>query len=161
MYTLARLEETGISTYLRESGAAFFGTLTVHSLSLALVAGINILVCCRILGFARGIESGSLASLYPPLWAAVSIVALSGLGLLLAYPAKALTNPVFGIKLLALGAGLLLARRFQLLFLGRLQITASQTKAMAIVALLLWATCIFTGRFLAYTHSVLLASRFY
>ena len=116
LYTLARLEETGLSTYFRESGIAFFGWLTIHSLSLALVAGINILISCRVLGYGRSIELASLGKLYPILWAAVTAVALSGIGLLLAYPAKALTNPLFAIKLGALGLGLWVARRFQVCF---------------------------------------------
>jgi hypothetical protein len=50
--TLARFEETGFSIWMRESGVAFFGTLTVHALAMALVIGINIALSLRLLGFA-------------------------------------------------------------------------------------------------------------
>ena len=47
---------------------------------------------------------------YPVAWANLVVVSLSGLLLLTAYPAKALTNPVFYVKLTGVLAALLITR---------------------------------------------------
>jgi|TARA_B100000959_G_C14986927_1_gene626056 hypothetical protein len=160
---LARFEETGFSIWMRESGVAFFGTLTLHSLAMALVIGINIALNLRLLGFAPRIALPPFRSFFPLHWYGVVAISISGALLLCAYPAKALTNPVFYLKLVSLLSALAIARHFQTSVLqhevagdgsARIKMTAS-------LSLILWAITITAGRFLAYTHSVLLASRFY
>lgn len=160
MYFLARLEETGLSTWLRETGWVFFGILIIHSLSLALVAGINVAVNLRVLGVGKGIEPVKLTRFTPLLTGALVAVAVSGVLLLLAYPAKALTNWVFYLKLGAIVAALLITRHFFLCWQrgSALLLQASNSTLLAGLALLLWLTGISAGRFLAYTHTVLLAS---
>jgi len=44
LYSLARLEETALSTWLRESGPAFFTSLTLHSLAMAVVVGFSLVL---------------------------------------------------------------------------------------------------------------------
>jgi len=129
---------------------------------MALVVGINLAVAFRMLGMAPGVATGPLSRFYTLHWYGAVVIFLSGIALLLAYPAKALTNPVFYLKLTALSLGLVLAYRVQ-------RILASQPfpdserwlKWVAAASITLWIITITAGRFLAYTHSVLLASRFY
>ncbi len=90
-------------------------------------------------------------------WFGAGLIVLSGLALLLAYPAKALTNWVFFLKLLALIVAWLLIYRLQN---GRWR-TDRKRQLPASQLLGLWLLVIFAGRFLAYTNTVLLASRFY
>lgn len=83
--------------------------------------------------------------------------------MLTAYPAKALTNPVFYIKLIALSIALVISRHFQVQ-IARNSIANNPDRHianLALLTLLLWVVTITAGRFLAYTNSVLLASRFY
>lgn len=130
---------------------------------MAFVVGINIFISLRLAGFARSIPLEPLQKFYPLHWIFVVLIVLSGLALLIAYPAKALTNPVFYVKLLALTVALILSRHFQLL-IARNMLSSIPGKAivrLAVITLLLWIITITAGRFLAYTHSVLLASRFY
>ena len=159
--TLARLEETALSNWLRESGPAFFSALTLHSLAMAFVIGINIAICLQITGAAKSIPLDALRKFYPLHWCGVAVILASGLALLLAYPAKALTNPVFYLKLAALMIALGISRVFQ----GAPDMPdrhAHTTNVrLAYLALLLWIITITAVRFLAYTNSVLLASRFY
>ena len=153
---LARLEETALSTWLRESGPAFFSSLTLHALGMAVVVGINIALALRLLGVTPPFALIAFRPYFRLQWCGVMLILLSGLALLLAYPAKALTNPLFYAKLLALTAALSLFRH--------LQIKAGQTQSTrrsAAALLGLWVFVIFAGRFLAYTNSVLLASSFY
>jgi len=82
---------------------------------------------------------------------------------LLAYPAKALTNPIFYLKFIALTIGLIIAAWIQHR-LDRNIITEEEHqkfKLIAMASVILWIITITAGRFLAYTHSVLLASRFF
>ena len=165
MYYFARIEETGFSIWLRESDWGFFSALTFHSLALALVVGINLAINLRVLGFAERVPINLMNRFFPLMGIGLVIVLLSGVLLLIAYPAKALTNVVFYLKIAAIVAALLLTWHFNRTLMrqtdqGLAKITSTQKK-MAATALLLWVISIGAGRFLAYTHSVLLASRFY
>ncbi|MFT6092209.1 MAG: hypothetical protein ACJA2Q_000091 [Pseudohongiellaceae bacterium] len=129
---------------------------------MALVVGINVAVSLRLLTTSSTTTYTGLDKLYPLHWLGAGFIFLSGLALLLAYPAKALTNPVFYVKVASLVSGLIIAFKIQI----RLQktnstVSHSSTKILAAAALILWIITIFTGRFLAYTNSVLLAARYY
>ena len=135
----------------------------VLTLAMAFVVGINIAVALRLVGFAPRISLPPLGAFYRLHWYATVLIFVSGIALLLAYPAKALTNPVFYLKLVALTVGLLIAVRFQQLLNSTDQwlLATPRYKQLAWVSLGLWIVTISAGRFLAYTHSVLLASRFF
>ncbi|MEX2131377.1 MAG: hypothetical protein WD772_07805 [Pseudohongiellaceae bacterium] len=160
---LARLEETGLSIWLRESSWGFFLVLIIHSLAMGMVVGINFALGLRLLGIAPKVPVSLMLRFFPFLWAGLVAIVFSGLMLLLAYPAKALTNWVFYFKLLCIGGGLYLTRYFALRLRdwnndSRLP---RQLRLLAVLSIVLWAGSITAGRFLAYTHTVLLASRFY
>lgn len=160
--TLARLEETTLSILMRESGVAFFSSLTLHSLAMAFVVGINFAVALRLIGFAPRLEMAALSRFYVIHWYAAALIFISGAALLLAYPAKALTNPVFYIKLCAVVMGLLISRRIQRTFSNKPAVSIDSTSIkLAYLSIALWIITLTAGRFLAYTHSTLLASRFY
>ena len=128
---------------------------------MAFVVGINVAVALCLAGYVPGIAMQPLLRFYALHWFAVAAIFLSGTALLLAYPAKALTNPVFYLKLLALTVGLVLAARFQRLIRqgGLAEYKPPRLKSLAWLALSMWVVAITAGRFLAYTNSVLLASR--
>jgi hypothetical protein len=75
---------------------------------------------------------------------------VTGLALLLAYPTKALTNPVFYLKLALIAAGLLLLRA-TLRHVRERPTISGATKLLAVVSLVVWAAAIAAGRLLAYT----------
>ncbi len=165
MYYLARLEETAFSIWMRESEWGFFSALVMHSLAMGLVVGINLAVALRVLGMAPNVPLSLMVRFYPIMRVAAIIILLSGLLLLLAYPAKGLTNPVLYLKLFGVLAALWIARYFRL----RLMADNSQDfvaihqrhKLMAMAVIPLWFVSVGAGRFLAYTHGILLASSFY
>ncbi|MBT72184.1 MAG: hypothetical protein CMQ15_09130 [Gammaproteobacteria bacterium] len=129
---------------------------------MALVVGINLAVAFRMLGMVPGVATGPLSRFYPLHWYGTVVIFLSGIALLLAYPAKALTNPVFYLKLTALSLGLVLAYRVQRILASQpVPDSERRFKWIAAASITLWIITITAGRFLAYTHSVLLASRFY
>lgn len=129
---------------------------------MAFVVGINIAVALRIIGVAPRLEISGLVRFYTLHWYCAAVIFLSGIALLFAYPAKALTNPVFFIKLCALSLGLWIARRFQNSFAGSPSSSVDGVSIkLAYLSLALWIVTLTAGRFLAYTHTTLLASRFF
>jgi hypothetical protein len=76
------------------------------------------------------------------------------------YPTKALTNPVFYLKLFLIGVAMvLLVRIGRRVFVGSAPDTETlrALRPMAIVSLLCWAGAITAGRLLAYTYTRLTA----
>ncbi len=148
----AWLESTSIHTWIVESPSlfAFPGILAAHTIGLALLAGVNGALDLRILGFARGIPPATFVRLRPIMWAGFWINVLSGIALLMAYPTKAFTNPVFYLKMGFIAAAMVVMQAV----LRQAEDGAgesSRTKALAAASLLLWAAAITAGRLLAYT----------
>lgn len=149
----ARIELSSLSIGVREVWWVFPSVLVIHSLSMAMMAGFGVVVSARAMGFAKGLSMNTLQRFTPLLWAGLAAATFSGLVLLLGYPAKALTNPLFVIKLLTL-----LGTSWLTLHLLKNRWHAPTVTKLALLCLSGWFVVIFAGRFLAYTHSVLLAS---
>jgi hypothetical protein len=157
------IEETFLSEWVRGEmdGATlvFPVVISFHAIGMGFLAGIASMINLRILGVAPAVPLARLAGFLPVAWIALFINVVSGLLLLIAYPTKALTNPVFYIKLLCIGAALwiLFWIRRNLLF-AQAPLVTTRTRYLAAAGTLLWVTAIVTGRLLAYTHSRLMAS---
>jgi hypothetical protein len=162
MSWLANVENWPIGVWLRESPSlwAFPFVLFLHTLGLAMLAGISVALDFWVLAARTWPRRAALAGLHRFMWLGFGINAASGVALLLAYPAKALTNWLFFLKLaLILGAVLVLERmRAVAEPNGR---TTVDARVLASTSLLLWAGIIFAGRLLAYTYSILLVSEGY
>ena len=91
------LEATTLSTWLRESPSlwVFPFVLILHTVGLAFFVGSNVAWCVRVLGLGRGVPFPSMERYFLVMWTAFWINACSGVLLLIAYPTKALTNPLF------------------------------------------------------------------
>ncbi len=159
------LEETPFSTWMRESGPAFVTTLVFHSVAMGFVVGVHVATDLRILGVAPRIPLSLMRRFFPVLWVGLVVVSLSGALLLTAYPTKALTNPVFYLKLGAIVAALFITKS---LAKGVLQDSSydagrapNKARVLAALSLLLWAGAVTSGRLLAYTYNILLASHQY
>jgi hypothetical protein len=155
------LEQGRIGSWVRESPSllAFPTVIALHAVGMGLLAGTNAAMDFRLLGFARGIRLSALERLVPTMRFGFWLNAVSGVLLLLAYPTKALTNPLFYVKL-----SLIAIAMVNTLFIRReiVQKTAADGKSesakgkiMAIASLVLWAGAVFTGRLLAYTYRYL------
>lgn len=152
------LESSPFSIWMRESPSvfAFPIILAVHTIGLALLAGINVAIDLRLLGVASRIPLQEFRRLMPYMWLGLWLNVASGLALLAAYPTKALTNPVFYVKLGLIAAALVLLRRIHRFRLAdgvappgsRLR----SARSVAFASILCWAGTIVAGRFLAYTY---------
>src|SRR6185436_18730147 len=105
------VEMSGLSTWLRESPSllAFPFVLILHTVGLAFFVGANIAWDVRALGFLQGVTLRSMERYFLVMWVGFWTNAVSGVLLLLAYPTKALTNPLFYVKLTLIAVGLVLA----------------------------------------------------
>jgi hypothetical protein len=97
----AWIEHSALSDWIRGSDCvcAFPAIVTLHNIGMAFLAGCGIAIDLRIIGFAPGIPLRPLARLLPLMWTAFAVNATTGILLLIAYPTKALTNPLFYFKL--------------------------------------------------------------
>jgi hypothetical protein len=148
------LEATSLSTWLRESPSlwAFPFVLILHTVGLAFFVGANVAWDVRVLGFSLGIPLDALRRYFLVMWAGFWVNAFSGVLLLLAYPTKALTNPLFYAKLALIAFGVVLAFRIrrEVDLFGKADATPL-ARALAAVSLACWIAVIFAGRLLAYT----------
>ena len=151
------LEGSAFSTWLREAPSimVFPFILILHTVGLAFLVGANVAIDARVLGLARGVPLLSLRRYYRAMWEGFWVNAFSGVLLLIAYPTKALTNPVFYAKLAMIGAALYMAgliRRHMLGGAAAAHVAApGRLKLLAMASLAAWVVSIFAGRFLAYT----------
>lgn len=154
MQLFAAVERTPLSIWVREDDYAFFWIITAHAFGMALLVGGGMAVALRASGLARGVALRAMAGFFPLMWIGLALAVASGLLLLLGYPAKALTNPVFAVKFaLLISAGLLnaeIARRW----------TEDRTiqPQLGQLAFACWAGGVVAGKFLPYTHHLLLVS---
>jgi hypothetical protein len=158
---LQSIEDTGFSTWLRESESpfAFYFILLFHTFGLALLVGANMIVDLRLLGIARAVPLAPLKKLFPIMWTGFAMNAVTGVLLVIAYPTKSLTNPDFYIKLTIIGFAIwvmqkLKTRVFEDSTLNEAEMTA-RGAALARWSLFLWFSAISAGRLLAYTYKYL------
>lgn len=149
------LEATPLSTWLRESPSlwAFPFVLILHTVGLAFFVGTNVAWDVRVLGFSLGIPLEALRRYFLVMWAGFWINAFSGVLLLIAYPTKALTNPLFYAKLALIAFGVVLAFRIrrEVSGLAARADAPPMARMLAAVSLVCWIAVIFAGRLLAYT----------
>jgi hypothetical protein len=152
------LEATPLSQWITQSTSvfAFPSILSAHAIGMGLAAGINAMFALHILGVARGVPSRELARFVPFMWFGFWLNFASGVLLLIGYPTKALTNPVFYVKLTliaaAMGLYVLIRRRLFDVPAGR------PLRWLAGASLVCWAGAITAGRLLAYTYTRLFAN---
>ena len=91
------VEASWLSVWVREAESllAFPAIIALHAIGMGLLVGANIAMDLRVLGFAPRIPLSVLDALFPVMAIGFSVNAVSGVLLLLAYPTKALTNPLF------------------------------------------------------------------
>ena len=159
---LVWLESTALSEWVTGSPSmlAFPGILALHAIGMGVAAGLAGVLDLRILGVARGVPLVEFGRFRPMLWAGFWLNAVSGVLLLVGYPTKALTNPVFYLKLTLIGVAMvLLVRMARLIEHGDTAApeVARTLRRLAIASLVCWSGAITAGRLLAYTYTRLRA----
>jgi hypothetical protein len=161
---LRSLEETNFSTWLRESNSvfAFYFILLFHTFGLALLVGANAIVDLRILGVAANLPLAPLKRFFSIMWVGFTLNVITGILLVIAYPTKALTNPVFYLKLTCIALAVtVMQKTYKRVFSDAglsEELMEANGRALAKWSLVLWVAAITAGRLLAYTYSYLLYS---
>jgi hypothetical protein len=162
---LVWLENSALSVFVREwpSILGFPSILFLHTLGLAMVAGASIAVDLWLLQRPLPSMPLRIVGLNRTMWLGFGINLFSGLALLIAYPAKALTNWVFYLKMGLVVLAVWISARIHrdLLPIDGARVAAGiapQARTWAWASLLSWFAAIVTGRLLAYTYRVLFAS---
>jgi hypothetical protein len=150
-----------LSTWIRESESAFayYFVLVVHNIGLALLVGACGVLGARLLGFVPELPLAPLRRFFRFVWIGFWLNVVSGVFLLIAYPTKALTNPLFYVKLVLIALGVVALRRIE----RQLSIasaargsTPAVSRSLALWMLGSWLGVLTAGRALAYTATYLL-----
>jgi hypothetical protein len=153
----AFVEHSDFSEWIRSDCLCAFPTIvTLHNIGMAFLAGGGVIIDLRLLGFAPQMPLKPMARFVPVLWLAFAVIVTTGTLLLIAYPTKALTNPLFYIKLCLVALAIGLVHRIATVILRASAVDQKplppNTKVLAVASLAAWAAVIAAGRYLAYTH---------
>ena len=159
------IEQSGMSVWIRDTDSlfGFYFILLLHTIGLSLLVGGNAVIDLRILGVASALPLKSLKRLFGVMWVGFAINAATGVLLLIAYPTKAFTNPVFYAKLsmIAIGVTIMATIKNKVFLDPNLneQEMVARGKTLAKWSLVSWIGAITAGRLLAYTFTYLLYGR--
>jgi hypothetical protein len=156
------LESTAFSSWMRDAPTvfAFPAILTCHTVGMGIVAGVNAAIALRVLGVAPAVPLGEMRRFMPVMWFGFWLNAVSGVLLLIAYPTKAFTNPLFYGKLTLIALAVWCVLRISRLVFADGQpapLVRPLTRRYAVASLVLWGSAITAGRLLAYTYTRLTA----
>jgi hypothetical protein len=157
--TFTWIETSAFSTWLTESPSlwAFPFVLILHTWGLAFLVGANVVLDVRVLGLVPDVPLRSLERYFLVMWIGFWINAASGVLLLIAYPTKALTNPLFYLKLVliavAFASALRIRRHLRDAPADTTPRDVARLKTLAAISLACWAAAVPAGRLLAYTCS--------
>ena len=145
---LAQLEQSGLATWIRESGVLYGYPLILflHTMGLSTVVGISAVVDLRLLGVASTSPLASLEKLFRLLWAGFALTAATGVMLFVADASKHASNPAFAVKLAFVGGGVATLA----LVRGRVFQRQQSGAALAAASLACWLVAITSGRLMAY-----------
>jgi hypothetical protein len=162
---LETLEESGLSVWIRETESlfGFYFFLFLHNIGLALVVGTILFIGLRLLGVAPDLPFAPLKKFFKILWTGLWISVASGTFLLIAYPTKALTNPLFYVKLMLVATGVWITRKIERSVFAD-EGTSEEArlalgKTLAARSLVVWIAAVSAGRLLAYTFRYLVYGR--
>lgn len=149
---LAQMEASGLGTWVRESPSiwAYPTILTLHSIGLGIVVGASMIIDLRLIGRARAIELVDLSALFPVIWWAFAVNALTGVLLFIADATRKSGQPIFFVKLGCIVLALVVTRRARSMVAGSAAAGDAAQKIVAIVSLVLWLGAIAAGRLMAY-----------
>jgi hypothetical protein len=152
------VENTSLSMWVRgESMLAFPTILSAHTVGMGFLAGTSAGIDLRLLGMANRVPVTALEKFYPVIWLALALNFASGTLLLIGYPYKAFTNPLFYVKLALIGVAVYLVVRIRNQVLLQPDPDAASVvrrgRQLAVISLACWAGVILAGRLLAYTYT--------
>jgi hypothetical protein len=156
MEFLSQIEQSGFSTWVRESGSqwSYPTILFLHTVGLAFLVGLNVAIDLRILGVARRLPLAPFERFYRIMWMGFWINAVSGVILLAADATTKLVSPIFYVKMALIAVSVAVMMRTRRVVFADPQIDAQPIapagKVLAWASMLCWIGAITAGRLMAY-----------
>lgn len=152
------LEHSDLSMWIKESMSLWpydILCLSAHAVGMALLVGFSSAIAIRLVGFAPGVPLAPMGQFFPVIYAGFWINALSGTGLFITYPVKAVTNPIFYLKMAGVALALVCIRRIKQEVFGARgrandRLAPDRGRRPAAALLMVWVVTITAGRLLAY-----------
>jgi hypothetical protein len=157
---LGWLANTEYATWVRESLWGWPISLTFHAFGNGTVVGLIFIIALRLLGLFRTIPYTSLKKLFPVIWIAVLVQALSGFSLWMSKPDRYITDGVFLAKFTLVIIGIVVTWYFQNTIKREAAAweaagaASSRGVKFAAGTALLWSAVLITGRLTAYIGSL-------
>ena len=159
MAILQAIENLGFSQWVKQSGSlwAFPGILLMHTYGMAVLVGVIAGIDLKILGLVPAMPLAPLRRLFPLVWLAFWVNAITGTMLLAADATTKMTNPDFGIKMAFIVLAVVAQRMIEARVFGDPEVDqrpfSSSAKMLAVMSLVCWLGAIVAGRLLAYVGS--------
>lgn len=152
------LATTSVSMFIQNVLWIIPAVQTVHILAIAAVMSSVAMINLRIFGLAgRGSTVAETANRYVPwIWAALVVLAVTGIVLITGEPVRSLTNPAFQLKMAMLVVAIIVTALFQgtvrrnAAFWDLAPRSAPTARAMALATMVLWCAIAVAGRWIAY-----------
>lgn len=145
---LAQLEQTGLATWIRESGVLYGYPLILflHTLGLSTLVGLNSAIDLRLLGVGSAIPLASLERTFWLMWSGFAVNAATGSLLFISDATKHASNPAFYLKLVCVALAVATLTRIRSrVFRGR-----ESGRLLAAASLGFWFVALSAGRLMAY-----------
>ena len=109
------LEQSGFGQWVRDAPTiwAFPTILVLHTIGMGIVAGGSAMISLMILGFWPAVPIKPFARMFPWMWVAFSINAVTGTMMLVADATNKLTSLDFYIKMALVFAGMIILIRMR------------------------------------------------
>jgi VanZ family protein len=151
---LVDLENTGLATWLRESGSiwAYPLILTLHTAGMGILVGVNWTLDLRMLGAGASVPLAPLEKLFRPMWIGFWINLLTGVMLFAADASTKGSTRLFVVKLVLVAVAVAAAMQMRRSVYppGRAPEVGTTAKALALTSIALWLAAITAGRMMAY-----------
>lgn len=156
MSILERLELSPLAEWVGTSVWGYPIMLTSHSVGLAIIVGIALVLNLRLLGLIQGLPLSALRGMLKLAWAGFILNLVSGFALFSAQATYFITHPAFLVKIAAIFLAIIDAAFVQGLLRRQAEnwdegvAISAGARGLALLSMLLWLTAIIAGRLIAY-----------
>ena len=150
------LESTVLAEWVRTSLVGYPLVLTVHSIGMAIMVGLVMVVDLRLMGRFQRIPLSALDKLLRLAWYGFVFNLITGSMIFTSQAVSYTTSPTFLLKMLMVIGGVILAAymhpvlRREAVGWGSADGVPPGIRSLAAVSLAMWSVAIITGRFTAY-----------
>jgi hypothetical protein len=153
---LTAIEQSAIATWVREAPTlwAYPTILFFHTVGLAFLVGLNVVIDLRVLGVASHLPLAPMRRFLPLMWYGFWVNAVSGAALLAADATVKLFNPVFGVKLAFIAMGVVTMQVYKRRLFDGTPLSKRAGRVAAWASLVAWVGATAAGRLMGYLVQV-------